>query len=180
VNHRLVNSFVYELPFGRGKKFLSDAPGVVNHILGGWQVNGIVTFQDGFPLTMQAADLGGLNDTFGTNRPDIVGDINPSGFNQTIDKWFPTEAFAQPGFGILGNSGRSILGTPGINNWDTGLFKNFVITERIALQLRFESFNAWNHTQWSAPNRNIADSRFGRVLGTRDARINQMGLKLVW
>jgi hypothetical protein len=180
VNHRLVNSFVYELPVGRGKKFLSNAPGVVNAILGGWQVNGIVTFQGGFPMTFQANDVGGLNDTQNTNRPDIVGDIDPDGFEPTIDKWFNTDAFAQPAAGFLGNSGRSILTAPGINNWDTGLFKNFVITERISLQFRFESFNAWNHTQWSTPNRNRADARFGRVLGTRDARINQFGLKLVW
>jgi hypothetical protein len=180
VNHRLVTSFVYELPFGRGKKFLSNAPGVVNQILGGWQVNGIVTFQGGFPMTFQANDVGGLNDTQGTNRPDIVGDIDPDGFNPTIDKWFNTDAFRQPAAGFLGNSGRSILIAPGINNWDTGLFKNFFITERISLQFRFESFNTWNHTQWGTPNRNIADSRFGRVTSTRDARINQMGLKLVW
>ncbi len=180
VDHRLVTSFVYELPFGRGRKFLSDAPAVVNHILGGWQVNGIVTFQGGFPMTIQAADLGGLNDTFGTNRANIIGDPTPSGFDPTIEEWFNTSAFSQPGFGILGDSGRSIMGGPGINNWDTGLFKNFYVHEKVSVQLRFESFNAWNHTQWGAPNRNLADSRFGQISGTRDARINQMGLKLVW
>jgi hypothetical protein len=180
VNHRLVTSFVYELPFGRGKKYLSNANRAVDLILGGWQVNGIVTFQDGFPMSVQAADLGGLNDTSGTNRADISDDPVPDGFNRTIDEWFNTGAFSQPGFGILGNSGRSIMIGPGINNWDTGLFKNFYITERIALQFRFESFNAWNHTQWSPPNRNVADSRFGQISGTRAARINQLGLKLVW
>ncbi len=180
VDHRLVTSFVYELPFGRGQKFLSDAPGIVNQILGGWQVNGIVTFQGGFPMTVQAADLGGLNDTSGTNRANIVGDPNPSSLNPTIEEWFNTSAFTQPGFGVLGDSGRSIMTAPGINNWDTGLFKNFYVTERISVQFRFESFNAWNHTQWSPPNRNRADSRFGQISGTRDARINQMGLKVVW
>ena len=180
VNHRLVTSFVYDLPFGRGRKYLSDSPGVVNAILGGWQVNGIVMFQGGFPMTMAAADVGGLNDTQGTNRADIVGDIDPDGFEPTIDKWFNTDAFRQPAAGFLGNSGRSILTAPGINNWDTGLFKNFQFTERIGLQLRLESFNAWNHTQWSTPNLNRADARFGRVLNTRPARINQVGIKLVW
>jgi hypothetical protein len=180
VDHRLVGSFVYELPFGRGKRFLSDAPTVVDYILGGWQVNGIVTFQAGFPMTITGSDVGGLNDTSGTNRADIVGSIDQSGFNRTIDKWFDTSAFKQPAAGFLGNSGRGILDAPGINNWDTGLFKNFRITERASVQLRLESFNAWNHTQWSVPNRNVADSRFGRVLGTRPARINQLGLKIVW
>jgi hypothetical protein len=180
VDHRLVTSFVYELPFGRGKKFLSNVSGAVNHILGGWQVNGIATFQKGFPMTVQAADLGGLNDTFGTNRANIIGDPEPSGFDRTIEEWFNTGAFTQPGFGVLGDSGRSIMSGPGINNFDTGLFKNFQIHEKLSVQLRFESFNAWNHTQWSLPNRNFADSRFGQISNTRDARINQMGLKILW
>jgi hypothetical protein len=72
------------------------------------------------------------------------------------------------------------MSSPGINNWDLGLFKNFQITERVGFQLRLESFNAWNHAQWSTPNRNRADARFGRILGTRDARINQIGAKIVW
>jgi hypothetical protein len=180
VDHRLVGSFVYDLPFGRGKRFLSDSPGIVDHILGGWQVNGIVTFQAGFPMTITGSDVGGLNDTSGTNRADIVGSIDQSGFNRTIDEWFDTSAFVQPAAGFLGNSGRGILDAPGINNWDTGLFKNFQITERVGFQLRLESFNAFNHTQWSVPNRNVSDNRFGRVLGTRPARINQLGLKIVW
>lgn len=180
VDHRLVNSFVYELPFGRGRRYLSGASKVMDHIVGGWQVNGIVTFQGGFPMTIQAADIGGLNDSFGTNRADISGDPVLNSGSRTIDRWFNTDVFTQPGFGILGNSGRSIFNAPGINNWDTGIFKNFQFHEKVALQFRFESFNFFNHTQWSPPNRNRADNRFGQISGTRPARINQMGLKLVW
>jgi hypothetical protein len=180
VDHRLVSSFVYELPIGRNKKFGGNMPKALDLVIGGWQVNGIVTFQSGFPMTITAADQGGLNDTSGTNRADIVGDINPSGFTPTIDKWFATDAFRQPAPGFLGTSGRGILRAPGINNWDTGLFKNFSITERLSFQFRFESFNAFNHTQWAVPIRSAADARFGRVLDTRPARINQLGAKLVW
>lgn len=180
VDHRVVNSFVYELPVGKGKKFMNQAPAVVDAVLGGWQVNGIVTMQVGFPMTIAAADVGGLNDTSGTNRADIVGNINPSGFNRTPDQWFPVAAFKQPAAGYLGNSGRGILNLPGINNWDTGLFKNFRIKERASVQFRYESFNAWNHTQWGGPIRSVADSRVGRILSTRPARINQMGLKFVF
>ena len=74
VDHRLVGSFVYNLPFGSGEKFAGDATGVKNAVIGGWQVNGIYTWQRGFPLTITAADLGGLNDTFGTNRADLAGE----------------------------------------------------------------------------------------------------------
>lgn len=180
VDHRLVSSFVYQVPVGRGLKYLSQIPGAVDAFIGGWQVNGIATFQSGFPMTIAAADVGGLNDTFGTNRADIVGNPYPSGFKKTIAQWFNTAAFRQPGAGYLGNSGRGILRLPGINNWDTGLFKNFRLTERASLQFRFESFNAFNHTQWNGPTRNIADSRFGQILSSRPARINQLGLKVLW
>ena len=82
VDHRLVGSFVYNLPFGQGEKFATDAKGVKNAVIGGWQVNGIYTWQRGFPITVMAQDLGGVLDTFGTNRADVVGDANPSGFNR--------------------------------------------------------------------------------------------------
>ncbi len=179
VDHRVVNSFVYNIPLGRGGKYLSQVNKVADAIIGGWQVNGIVTFQSGFPMTIAANDDGGLNDTFGTNRADIVGDYNKS-VNRSIAKWFNTDAFAQPAKGFLGNSGRGIMTLPGLNNWDTGLFKNFQIKERATVQFRFESFNTWNHTQWNGPVRNVADSRFGQILSARAARINQMGLKIVW
>jgi len=180
VDHRFVSSFVYQIPVGRGMKFLGNANKAVEAVLGGWQTNGIVTLQMGFPMTISAADVGGLNDTFGTNRADIVGDIHAGGSNRTIDKWFATEAFRQPAAGFLGNSGRGILTLPGINNLDSGFFKNFNLLERVNIQFRFESFNLANHTQWGGPVRNIADPRFGRVLSTRAARINQLGLKFIW
>ena len=180
VDHRLVGSFVYEIPVGKGKKYMASAPAVAGAILGGWQVNGIATYQTGFPMTISAADVGGLNDTFGTNRADVAGNINPGGFNPTINKFFATEAFKQPAAGFLGNSGRGILNAPGIANWDTGLFKNFRFAEKASLQFRFESFNSFNHTQWGVPVRNVADVRVGRILGTRPARVNQFGLKLLW
>ncbi len=178
VDHRLVSSFVYELPIGRGKKFLGDMHKAADLVIGGWQVNAIATFQNGFPMTISAADVGGLNDTFGTNRADLVGTAK---LNKTVDQWFTTSAFKQPAAGFLGTSGRGILRLPGTNNWDTGLFKNFAITEKLSFQFRFESFNAWNHTQWGNPVRSVADTvNFGKILSARAARINQLGAKLVW
>ncbi|HKQ79691.1 MAG TPA: carboxypeptidase regulatory-like domain-containing protein [Blastocatellia bacterium] len=177
VNHRLVSSLVYELPIGRGKKFGGNLPKAADLVIGGWQVNAIATFQKGFPLTVTAADLGGLNDTFNTNRADLVG--TPK-LTKTLNQWFDTSAFRQPAAGFLGTSGRSILRAPGINNWDTGLFKNFAITEGISFQFRFESFNAFNHTQWDVPVRNVADPNFGRIMNARAARINQLGAKIVF
>ena len=178
VDHRLVGSFVYNLPFGSGEKYAADATGIKDAVVGGWQVNGIYTWQRGFPMTITAADLGGLNDTFGTNRADLVGDPNTGG--RTVTHWFNTAAFAQPAQGRLGTLGRNTERGPGVNNLDLAVFKNFPVTRGIKLQFRFESFNALNHTQFAAVSTNLAAANFGVVTAARPARINQLGLKVLF
>jgi hypothetical protein len=178
VDHRLVGSFVYNLPFGKGEKFASDAGGVKDALVGGWQVNGIYTWQHGFPVTIIAADVGGLNDTFGTNRADLVGD--PDVGDRTVNRWFNTAAFAQPAAGKLGNLGRNTERGPGVNNLDLALFKNFTVTHGVRLQFRLESFNAFNHTQFANVDTNLAAPTFGVITAARPARINQLGLKVLF
>lgn len=180
VDHRLVGSFVMNLPFGRGEKFAGGASGVKNAIVGGWQVNGIYTWQRGFPLTIQARDIGGVLDTFGSNRADIVGNPYPDGFKKSVAAWFDTTAFAQPAFGRFGSSGRNILRGPGLNNLDLSLFKNFDVAKGSKLQFRLESFNALNHTQFTSVQTNVAAPSFGVVTGARPGRINQLGLKFTF
>jgi hypothetical protein len=121
-----------------------------------------------------------LNDSFGTNRADVVGDPYPDGFEKSITAWFNTAAFAQPLPGHFGTVERNTLRGPGINNLDLALFKNFSLTRGARLQFRFESFNAFNHAQFNAPVVNVADTRFGRILSARPGRINQVGLKLLF
>jgi len=166
--------------------------GVVHSFTGTWEeakplidlgmhiaVNGIATFQKGFPITITAAESGGVLDTFGTNRANVVGDPN-GGSTGTIASWFNKSAFAQPAPGVFGDSGRNILRAPGINNFDLSLFKNFAITERMRIQFRVESFNAFNHTQFGGPVTNVTSPQFGQILSARPARINQLGLKFIW
>ena len=178
VDHRLVGSFVYNLPFGNGEKYATDATGVKNAVVGGWQMNGIYTWQRGFPLTIAASDVGGLNDTFGTNRADLVGD--PNSGERTVTRWFNTGAFAQPGAGVLGNLGRNTERGPGVNNLDLAVFKNFAISHGVRLQFRLESFNAFNHTQFGNVSTNLTADNFGVVTSARAARINQLGVKLLF
>jgi hypothetical protein len=178
VDHRLVASFVYNLPMGNGERIAGDATGAKEALVGGWQVNGIYTWQRGFPLTVTAADLGGLNDSFGTNRADLVGDPNTGG--HSIQRWFNTDAFAQPAAGQFGSSGRNILRGPGVNNLDLAVFKNFGLVGRTKLQFRLESFNVLNHTQFSSVDTNLTSSTFGVVNGARAGRINQLGLKVIF
>jgi hypothetical protein len=181
-----VTSFVYDLPFGRGRRLGNSISKAADVFIGGWQVNGIATFQRGFPLSITAADSGNLLDSFGTNRANLVGDPR-SGRTGTVDSWFNTAAFAQPAPGVSGNSGRNILRAPGISNFDLSLFKNFLLSERLRLQFRLESFNAFNHTQFGnpqfgdpAPQVNVTSPQFGQILGARAARINQLGAKFIW
>jgi hypothetical protein len=189
VNQRLVSSFVYNLPFGRGQKYASSINKAADLLIGGWQVNGIATFQKGFPYSIYAQDLGGLLEDF-NNRANLVG--NPTtGFTQSISEWFNTSAFAQPRAGVIGTAGRNILRNPGINNWDASLFKNFHFHEKLSMQMRLESFNAFNHTQWEGPNHSCAAStstnpcselspQFGQITSARPGRINQVGIKILF
>jgi hypothetical protein len=176
VAHRFVASFVWNLPFGRGQRWGGDASGATEALIGGWQLNGIWIWQGGFPISIVAQDIGGLNDSF-NNRANIVGDINAGG--GTLEEWFNTAAFEQPAAGEFGNSGRSILRAPGINRLDLSLFKNFFVGPS-TLQFRLEAFNALNKTQWSGVSRNVTSPTFGRITSARDARIIQLGVKFLF
>ena len=143
-------------------------------------MNGIYTWQRGFPLTVTAQDLGGVLDTFGTNRADLVGDPTPSGFNPDINKWFNTAAFSQPALGQFGTVGRNTLRGPRTNNWDLALFKNFELPKSMRLQFRLESFNALNHPQFNAPDTGVSSPRFGIIGSAKPGRINQLGIKFLF
>jgi len=180
VDHRAVASFVWNLPFGKGQRYASTASGVANAIIGGWQVNGIYIWQHGFPITIQAADLGGANDTpFGAGgRANVTGDPNAGG--GSIERWFNTSAFSQPALGTYGNSKRNSLRARTINNLDFALFKNFDLPKGSRLQFRFESFNAFNHPNFTGVSTDIRNPDFGRLTSARPGRINQLGLKFIW
>ena len=178
VDHRAVASFVWNLPFGKGERYASSASGVANAIIGGWQVNGIYIWQHGFPITIRAADLGNVFDSFGTNRANVSGD--PGSGAGTVEQWFNTAAFSQPALGQFGNSTRNMLRGPTINNLDFALFKNFDLVRGARLQFRFESFNAFNHPNFTGVQTYLPDPAFGRLTSARDGRINQLGLKLIW
>jgi outer membrane receptor protein involved in Fe transport len=190
VPQRFVTSFVYQLPVGRGRRFLSSANKAVDLIAGGWQVTGITTFQKGFPFSVLAADKLGLLTSF-TQRANQIGQAYPSGFQKSINEWFNTAAFTQPLAGQFGSSGRNILRQPGINNWDVGLGKTLNFTERIGFQFRAEAFNVFNHTQYgydpftstgigSSVDNNPNDPQYGKVIAARPGRILQLGAKFVF
>jgi hypothetical protein len=180
VRHRLVISGVYELPFGPGKPWLTE--GLASHILGGWQINTIGTFQGGLPLVVRGAN------NFRADRPDYLGGAALD--NPTAERWFNTDAFVNPPNFELGDVGRTVpdARTPGVFNIDLSLLKQVTLRGRMKLQLRAEAFNVTNHVNLMAPNttfqpgadgRNV-NSSFGRITSARDARILQFGARLVF
>lgn len=185
VPHRLITSWVYELPFGRGKKYLSSLSKGLDLLLGGWQVNGIATFAQGQFQTLSLGSDWVLVGSFSRSIPDIIGDyktgrelphryLNPAAFD------FPRDAQGNR-IRVVGNAGRNSIQQPGLNNWDLGVFKNFRISERVQSQLRWETFNTWNHTQFGSANLSITSPNFGRILSTRvGPRRMQLGLKFYW
>ena len=179
--HRAVISYVYELPFGPGKQFLSSTNRVLGGIIGGWQVNGITTMRAGSFLGASSNVNNGAGSRAG-NKPDATGlPANLPGDQRTTARWFNTSAFVEPPFTRYGNSGEGVIIGPGAVNFDISLFKNTRITERTNLQFRAEAFNAFNHVNLSDPNRNISDPRtFGTISNAASARIVQLGLKLLF
>ncbi len=181
--HVVTMDFVYELP-----KFAKSS-GFAEKLCNGWQLNGITRFWSGPPATITSngnpGTLGG-----GVRANYLGGEIEVS--EQTRRNFFNVFAFGRPPEGNLGNLGRNILRLPGINQWDLSLFKNTRISERLNVQFRFETFNTFNHTQWSGVNTGlnvpnpgaavteVTRGQFGEVNSTRDPRSIQFGLKLLF
>jgi Carboxypeptidase regulatory-like domain/TonB dependent receptor/TonB-dependent Receptor Plug Domain len=180
--HRVVTTATYELPFGKGKKYGANWGGFTNAILGQWQVNGIMTLSSGQPLQMLTT--GNTSFSFGGGqRPDSTGrDARLD--NPTLDRWFDTGAFRLPAQYTFGNVGRMHpnLRSDFVEMLDLSVFKRFnVVSERVALEFRAESFNALNHPVFGAPNTTVGNAQFGRVTGTANApRQTQLALKLLW
>ena len=182
VRHRLVNSYIINLPFGRGKPYL-DKGGAINAIFGGWQMTGIISTQTGqyYDLTLanSAAELG--TNGVGAWRPNIIGDHKLA--NPSPNLWLNPDAFELPrdsaGNPTFGNLGRNSLQEPGIFNWDVGLMKNFELTERFKLQFRWEVFNVTNHPSYGTPNTNLSSPDVGKITSTLGLpRQQQFGLRV--
>jgi hypothetical protein len=181
--HVFTGSYVYTLPFHESQR------GVAGHLLGGWELSGIVYVQSGLPLTVSgiksAIDPAGLG-LFGWSssgsaaRPDQLGDPN-QGAPHALDRWFNTSVFADPpAQGIRpGNARRNSVRGPGAARWDAALLKTTRIGEQVTLQFRAEASNVLNHTNLDQVIANFGDTdNFGKVRSARDPRIIQLGLKL--
>ena len=178
MRHRFIGSFVYELPFGRSKRFGSDWASGLNALLGDWSIGSIVTLTSGTPQHLTVA--GNPANVGGGDRPDVVpgeswklANPDPSGFyNQ--DAFVPNQPFT------FGDSGKNVLVGPGTVGWDFSLYKNIRFSEKYGLQFRAEAFNFPNHPNFNFPNAQVGNRNFGIISSARAPRIMQIGLKFVF
>lgn len=160
VRHRAVFSGSYELPFGRGRKFLNSSA-VASAIAGGWQISGITSYQTGLPFTpVLATDV---SNTGTTARPNRVADGNLPSSQRTVSRWFDLSAFTTPAQYTFGNAGRNILRGPGLVNTDVSLARSFRISERSGVQFRAEAFNLFNTPQFGLPGATIGTASVGVI-----------------
>jgi hypothetical protein len=176
LTHVLTASAVAPLPFGKGKRF-ANSGGLVNYIVGNWQLNGILTLTSGLPYNVhRSSDV--PNTGIGDVRANQIGDPNLS--NPSTKEWFNTAAFASPANFTFGDSGRNSLRADWFKNLDMSLFRDFPLGERRSLQFRAEAFNITNTPTWGIPVNDLnLSSTFGQIKSTRSTeRQLQMSLKL--
>jgi hypothetical protein len=185
VVNRLSLSLVYELPFGRGKAYLSRLSGIWRQFTDGWQVNGLTALQGGLPITPVLSTS--LGKTFTNSRPNAVGD--PSKTSRQPDDWINPGAFVVPsnaevaGGNFFGNAGRGSIREPLLSNLDLSLAKNFAIRESVRLQFRAECYNFTNTPFFGNPGSVgtvVGTATFGKVTSAGDPRVIQFGLKLLY
>jgi hypothetical protein len=202
LNNSFTASLLYDLPFGKGKRWGNDWNGALNGVLGNWEVDVIQRAQSGFPLfVVDSANASGVNFQWNgssLNRPDQVGDPNRAGpvaanpgciapaQVHTIKNWFNPCAFAHAAPGELGNASRSPLYGPRYVNTDLSFIKHIPLPyEGILLNFRAEFFNVWNHPQYyltgdSTSMQNLnSPSSFGVINNTvPDPRVMQFALRV--
>jgi hypothetical protein len=190
LNHNFTASVIYDLPFGKGKKWGNHWNGAVNAIAGGWELTVIEKVTSGFPVFVYDS-----NNTSGANltntnaqsfiRPNQTCD--PTLSNPTLARWFNASCFAQPAAGQLGNANRTPLSGPDFVNTDFSIIKHFVPREGMRIDFRTEIFNLFNHPQFGAPGGNAEGADFNspatfNVVNytVNNPRLIQFGLKLTF
>jgi len=176
--HRSAFSFGYELPFGPGKRWLSNG-GAAAYALGGWQVQGIVRLASGFPLTVTSTNVCQC----GSFVPQRVNLVSPGNFgildNPTPTVWFDKTAYTVPANGTQGTAGRNTIRVPGTEQVNFSVSKRFPIGHA-RIEFRAEVYNLLNHNNFGNPDTNISNATVGTITTADDGRNMQLGFRLAW
>ncbi|MGH9341942.1 MAG: TonB-dependent receptor domain-containing protein [Acidobacteriota bacterium] len=187
--HKFVINTMIDLPWGRGRKFLSDLHPVLDHIIGGWRMTTVSYFKSGQYFTPEFDGSDPSNTDTSGGLPDRIADGNLPSDQRTIERWFDPSAFVEPAPGRFGNSGVNILEGPGVNVHHLNLTKRFSIREGLSLDYVAGISNLFNHPHFRFPRENISASRAGQITRARNAnqdqekvgqRMIEMTLRLRW
>jgi len=177
--HRLVLAYVYDLPFGQGRKYLNRG-GIVGAVLGGWQQSGSFVAHSGIPFNIysgSSAPTGGIS---GYVYANCIGD--PSLSSRGTAEWFNTSAFSDPAAYHVGSCGRDIVRGPGAWGYNAAMMKNFKIPvtthEALTLQIRADAFNFFNHPNLGLPGNTLDTTSFGVITSASAPRTLQLGAQL--
>lgn len=171
VKHRLVANYLYELPFGKGKKWMNSGP--LTWVVGGWNLAGITTLSTGRPFSVGLAN--GVNNG-APSWPNRTG--NGKLDNPDRAKWFDASAFAAPSPNTYGNVGRGVLYAPGLVSWDMSFIKRTAFRERYSVTFQLDAFNLTNTPAFGFPNASIGSPTVGVITSTNaDNRDLQFGVK---
>ncbi len=167
-------NYIFDLPFGGGRT--DRGLGFFNRLISGWRLSGTTRFHSGSPFTVRLSGDPN-NDGLSGDRPDRVGPGTLDSAQQSIDRWFATDDFAQPAQFAFGNSGRNILKSPGFQNWDIAMSKRTTLADGHFLEFRVELFNAFNHVNFQRPSTTFGTSSFGQIFGAARSREIEIALK---
>jgi Carboxypeptidase regulatory-like domain/TonB dependent receptor-like, beta-barrel len=176
--HRFVPTAVYDLPFGRGRKFLNHAPRALELIAGGWTGAAAMTLSSG--LRVDLGVQGNPSNTGGHDRPNVLHDWYLGPDERSVSRWFDTTAFAPNAAFTFGNAARNLIGGPPLHNLDMALYKTVPIVERVRIQFRAEAFNATNTPYFGSPNANVGAPAFGQISSANPPRNLQFALKVLF
>jgi hypothetical protein len=179
--HRLVVSAVYEIPVGKGRRYM-DRGGILDAVLGGWQTSSSFTANTGSPFSVLQGGSNTSNSLAGSLFPNRVK--NGSLPSPTISDWIDTTAFTSPALYTFGTAGRDILRGPGLWDLDWGLMKNFSVPlpfgEHPHVQFRGDFFNILNHPNLALPNATTGSAAFGTITSASPSRTIQLGLQFLF
>ncbi len=175
LTQNLVMSWVYDLPFGKGKP-LHTGNRLADYLIGNWQANGIADLRSGLPVNLTVSGDIANTGNVGYMRPNVVGDWRLD--NPTSTRWFNTAAFAAPAAFTFGNAGRNIMRSDAVHRFDMSVFRKIPINERFFAQLRVEAYNVFNTVTYSAPTAEFTSVNFGKVLSAMPSRSLQIGARI--
>jgi hypothetical protein len=179
---RFIAGYSYQLPFGKGKHFAGSPGPALDKVLGGWSFSGISEFSTGSPENVRSPDFSGTALT-AYGEPNRICNPNNVPGGRTRLQWFNPSCFVAAPYGTYGTSTLGAVTDPGINNWNLALDKSTPTNfpkDTGRVDFRLDMFNAFNHTQWGAPDRYLTDIAFGQILSTRPARQLQFTLKYIF